>query len=172
MSEMWAVHSPSTPSVFPAPSPPSPRPPRVRNEITAMLVYSVNSVEVELLLRKSVFCPTKLHRILAPCVTMLRRLKKIVIYTAWAVFLQILRDIAFVFLFLANPVMYSWWSISLEEKLPSVRNLYKNIEKVRLCSCRHGKLLAARTPIRYATLHFRRSARTATSLRYSNLFLN
>ena len=72
-----------------------------------MLVYSVNSVEVELLLRKSVFCHTKLHRILARCVTMLRRLKEIVIYTAWAVFLQILRDIAFVFLFLANPVMYS-----------------------------------------------------------------
>ena len=156
MSEMWAVHSPSTPSLFPAPSPPPPRPPRVRNEIAAMLVYSVNSVEVELLLRKSVFCPTKLHRILAPCVTMLRRLKEIVIYTAWAVFLQILRDIAFVFLFLANPVMYSWWSISLEEKLPSVRNLYKNIERVRLCSW----------------LCSWRSARTATSLRYSNLFLN
>ena len=172
MSEMWAVHSPFTPSLFPAPSPP-PRPPRVRNEIAAMLVYSVNSVEVELFCYvKASSVPLNLHRILARCVTMLRRLKEIVIYTAWAVFLQILRDIAFVFLFLANPVMYSWWSISLEEKLPSVRNLYKNIERVRLCSCRHGKLLAVRTPIRYVTLHFRRSARTVTSLRYSNLFLN
>ena len=102
MGRSQSLHPVSLPCALP------PRPPRVRNEIAAMLVYSVNSVEVELFCYvKASSVPLNLHRILAPCVTMLRRLKEIVIYTAWAVFLQILRNIAFVFLFLANPVMYS-----------------------------------------------------------------
>ena len=40
-----------------------------------------------------------------PIISVTLSIKEIVIYTAWAVFLQILRDIAFVFLFLANPVL-------------------------------------------------------------------
>ena len=40
-----------------------------------------------------------------PIISVTLSIKGIVIYTAWAVFLQILRDIAFVFLFLANPVL-------------------------------------------------------------------
>ena len=45
-----------------------------------MLVYSVNSVEVELFCYvKASSVPLNLHRILAPCVTMLCRLKEIVV---------------------------------------------------------------------------------------------
>ena len=45
-----------------------------------MLVYSVNSVEVELFCYvKASSVPLNLHRILAPCVTMLGRLKEIVV---------------------------------------------------------------------------------------------
>ena len=45
-----------------------------------MLVYSVNSVEVELFCYvKASSVPLNLHRILAPCVTMPGRLKEIVV---------------------------------------------------------------------------------------------
>ena len=45
-----------------------------------MFVYSVNSVEVELLCYvKASSVPLNLHRILAPCVTMPGRLKEIVL---------------------------------------------------------------------------------------------